>query len=378
MTEPLIIGAGEADYSVRPPTAKTTERFVREAVQRALADAGLEPRDVDGFGFSSFTSAPDAAIDVAWKLGLRVRWLAQDTTGGCCGINLLRHATRAVEAGDAENVLLVAGDRVLNREFIRLTDGYNKATRDHLATLPNDGPNTLFSFVTQRHMERHSLAREDYGQVSVAQRRWATKNPGAVYRTPLSLEEYLAAPAVAPPLGRYDCPRALSGADAIVLSARPPRGRPASRVRAIAALMNPDDQAGDGLTTGLAEVADDLWREARARPEDVDVTAIYDDYPVMVLIQATDIGLAPGGQPGALVERIAAGMPLNTSGGMLSAGQAGAAGGFHGLVEVVRQLHGQAGDRQVGDAALGLVTGYGMVLYRHGACANAAVLERAR
>jgi acetyl-CoA acetyltransferase len=105
----------------------------------------------------------------------------------------------------------------------------------------------------------------------------------------------------------------------------------------------------------------------------MDVVAVYDDYPCVVLVQLEDLGF---GAPDALLDAIAEGeLALNTSGGQLSAGQAGAAGGLHGLVEAVEQLRGRGGARQVAGARLALVTGYGMVAYRHGACANAVVLE---
>jgi len=97
----------------------------------------------------------------------------------------------------------------------------------------------------------------------------------------------------------------------------------------------------------------------------------------MVAVQAADLGLIADGDVRRWLHRrvLADGWPLNTSGGQLSAGQAGAAGGMHGLVEAVRQLHGRAGERQL-DCRLALVCGYGMVLYRHGACHIAALLER--
>src|SRR5436190_2010753 len=95
--------------------------------------------------------------------------------------------------------LEVAGVR--REEVDGLGDGYNRATRDHLAPIPVDGPNTVFALLTQRHMAATGLAREDYGRLVVAQRAWATGNPLAVYREPLTLEDYLAAPVVAEPLG---------------------------------------------------------------------------------------------------------------------------------------------------------------------------------
>ena len=222
-------------------------------------------------------------------------------------------------------------------------------------------------------MDQRGLTREDYGRLVVAQRRWASMNPGAVYRSPLTIEEYLEAPVVAEPLHRLDCVPVVSGADALVVSAA---GR-GVKVRALRASYNYDGQRGDGLRTGLAEIAEDLWRDAGVGPEDVDVVSVYDDYPAMAVTQLVDLGFVPDGDiPGFLRRRVEEErFPLNTSGGQLSAGQAGCAGGMIGLVEAVTQLRGHAGERQVDNARLAVVSGYGMVLYRYGGCANAVVLE---
>jgi acetyl-CoA acetyltransferase len=376
----VIAGGAEAPYTRSPGPETTTESLLVEASLAAIADAGLRRDDVDGLGVTSFTLAPDHAIDLAWRLGMRVRWLMEDTNGGAAGVNLLQHAIRAIESGDASTIVLVGGDRMLNREFIALSDGYNKAIRDHVAPIPADGPNTMFSAITQRHMDAHGLSRQDYGRVALAQRRWAALNPGAVYRTPLSMEEYLQAPPVAPPLGRYDCVPVVSGADAVVVTDRSLADGPAVAVRSIRAMHNEDQQEGDGIRTGLATVARDLWEEAATGPGEVDLACIYDDYPVMVLVQAADLGLVPNDDLQRFVRRRLAeeAWPLNTSGGQLSAGQAGAAAGLHGLVEACAQLRWRAGARQVEGARKAVVTGYGMVLYRYGACANATILERAQ
>jgi acetyl-CoA acetyltransferase len=373
VTIAAIVAAHEEPYARR--TSRTTEQLLAAAVQGALDAAGLGPGDVDGLGVSSFSLAPDHAIDLAWRLGLRLDWIMQDPHGGASGINLLLHAVRAIEAGDARVVVLVAGDHLDRAAFARLTATYNRATAESLAPLPLRGPNALFAMLTQRHAAAHGLVDADYAQVPLAQRRWAARNPGAVYRSPLSLSEYLDAPVVAAPLRRYDCVPVVTGADALVLTG----GGRGVRVRAVASRHNPDGQDGDGLVTGLAQVADRLWTEAGVAPEEIDLACVYDDYPVMALAQLADLGCVPGGDlHGFLHGRLARdGWPLNPSGGQLSAGQAGAAGGMHGLVEAVLQLSGRAGERQVERARLALVTGYGMVLYRYGACANAVVLEGA-
>jgi acetyl-CoA acetyltransferase len=289
---------------------------------------------------------------------------------------MLQHARRAVEAGDARHVLVVAGDVLDSAAFVRLVDEYNSATRDHLARIPIGGPNTLFALLTQRHMEANDLERSDYGWVAIAQRQWAMLNPVAVFRGPLTIEDYLAAPLIADPLCRFDCVPVVSGADAVVVSQAGPAYAGAVRIRTIRALHNADQQEGDGLSTGLRDVANALWSEAGCEPLDVDVAAIYDDYPAMVLVQLQDLGFVEGSVRSFIADALRPRrLPVNTSGGQLSAGQAGAAGGLHGIVEVATQLRGRAGDRQVHGARLGLVSGYGMVAYRYGACANAAVLE---
>jgi acetyl-CoA acetyltransferase len=372
----LIAGVAELQYARRP--GPETLALLATVAREALRDAQLEPGDVDGLAVASFTLAPDHAADVAWRLGLRLRWLMEDTNGGASGLNMLQHAERAVESGDAEVVLVVAADRFGEGDFGRLAVGYNTATRDHLAPIPHGGPNALFALLTQRHMRVSGLGRETYGRLVVAQRQWASLNPAAVYRTPLTLEEYLAAPIVAEPLGLYDCVPIVSGADAVVVAAEPRVRMQPVEVGALIAAYNADQQQGDGLRTGLDEAAGGLWSEAGLGPENVDVLSVYDDYPAMVLVQLADLGFTRDRELAGFVdEQIATcRLPLNTSGGQLSAGQAGAAGGLHGLVEAVRQLRGRAGDRQVEGARVALVTGYGMVAYRYGACANAVVLRR--
>ncbi len=371
----VIVGAARSPYTRHPPEGTTTETVLAEAFVRVLEATGIRREEVDGLGVASFTLAPDRAVDLAWKLGLRPRWLMDDGNGGASGIQLVQHAMRALDAGDAETVVLLSGDHFTRDDFKRLVDEYNRVTARYLAPIPHAGPNALFAMLTRQQMERHGLERADYGRMAVAQRRWAGLNPDAVYRDPITLEDYLAAPVVVEPLHRLDCVPVVTGADALVLRAR----GEGVRVRALRALHNWDGQEGDGLTTGIAAIADDLWRDAEAGPQDMDVISVYDDYPAMALAQLADLGYAPDGDLRGLLRRLdEENLPVNTSGGQLSAGQAGTAGGTIGLVEAVVQLLGQAGPRQVEGARLAVVTGYGMVLYRYGACANAVVLEGPR
>jgi acetyl-CoA acetyltransferase len=230
-------------------------------------------------------------------------------------------------------------------------------------------------------MKKFGLEKSDYGHVAIAQRTWAAGNPFAVYRAPMTMQEYLAAPMVADPLSRYDCVPVVAGAQAIVVAHpdRCPRGRNPVRVRAHRARFNYDNQGGDGLQTGIATFTRELWQEAGVRPEDIDVASIYDDYPAIVLAQLNDLGLVPDHDLRRFARRDIGErrFPVNTWGGMLSAGQPGGpAGGLNGISEAVLQLQHRAGERQVKDARLAVATGYGMTMYRYGGTAAAAILER--
>lgn len=376
-----IIGVGQSAYTRRPQPGQSTHTFIRDAVIAALADAGITARDVQGLAVASFSLAPDTAVDLAWKLGLSLRWLLQDTNGGSSAMNMLGHALRGVDAGAADVILVVGGDATGLAGYGKIAANYNIATRDHLAPLGHGGPNGVYALVASRQIKIHGLDKSDYGQLAIAQREWAAKNPFAVYRTPLTMAEYLAAPMVADPLSRYDCVPVVAGAQAIVVAHpdRAPAGRPGVRVRAHRASFNYDHQEGDGLKTGISTFAAALWDEAGVAPGDIDVASIYDDYPTMVLAQLDDLGMVAGHDLARFCRRDIGErrFPLNTWGGMLSAGQPGGpAGGLNGIAEAVLQLQHRAGERQVDNARLAVATGYGMTMYRYGGTAAAAILER--
>ena len=377
-----IIGVGQSAYTRRPEPGQTVHTFIRDAVVAALKDAEIAPTDVDGMAVASFSLAPDTAVDLAWRLSLSLKWLLQDTNGGSSAMNMLGHAIRGVESGAASVILVVGGDATGLAGYGKVAANFNIATREHLAPLGHGGPNGVYALVTSRQMKQYGLEKSDYGHIAVAQRAWAARNPFAVYRTPMTMDEYLAAPLVADPLSRYDCVPVVAGAQAIVIAHpdRVPKGRAPVRVRAHRASFNYDNQAGDGLQTGISTFATQLWQAAGVRPDDIDVASLYDDYPTMVLAQANDLGLAPGNDLQRFA-RVTVGeqrFPLNTWGGMLSAGQpGGSAGGLNGISEAVLQLQHRAGERQVKDARLAVTSGYGMTMYRYGGTAAAAVLERA-
>jgi len=268
MTNATIIGVGQSAYTRHPQPGQTTHTFIRDAVVAALKDAQVDGREVDGMAVASFSLAPDAAVDLAWKLGLKLRWLIQDTNGGSSAMNMLGHALRGVETRAASVILVVAGDATGLDGYAKVATNFNVATRDHLAPLGHGGPNGVYALVAARQMKKYGLEKSDYGRLAVAQRRWAALNPYAVYRAPLTIEEYLLAPMVADPLCRYDCVPVVAGAQAMIVTYpdRCPPGRSPVRVRAMRTSFNHDNQEGDGLQTGISTFAAHLWKAAGVAP----------------------------------------------------------------------------------------------------------------
>jgi acetyl-CoA acetyltransferase len=379
--QPAIIGFAEKKNTRQLEPGADVYTYLRDVIAAALRDAGLMPADVDGLGVFSFYMGPDKAVDLAFRLGLKLNWVVEATHGGASAINTLGHALRALDAGAAKVIVVVAGDvRGFGPSRAPGMASYSRSRRDYLVPLGYGGPNSLFAMLTQRQMQAHGLTREDYGRVVIAQRAWAAGSANATYRSPLTMEEYLAAEPVADPLTRFDCPPACSGASALVLAAadRCPRGRAPIHIRAIRECYNYDNHEGDGLRTGLSTIAADLWNAAGVGPGDMHLANLYDDYPAMILAQLNDLKIIPDGDlKGFIRDKIATReFPVNTSGGLLSGGQAGGAGAQLGTVEMVRQLQHRAGDNQVTSARFGVSTGYGQVIYRYGAAAAAAVFER--
>ncbi len=229
----------------------------------------------------------------------------------------------AVETGAAETVLILGGDATGLAGYAKVAANYNTATQKHLSPLGHGGPNGVYALVASRQIKKYGLEKSDYGHIAVAQRQWAAKNPYAVYRTPLTMEEYLAAPLVADPLSRYDCVPVVAGAQAIIVARpdRAPKGRPGVRVRAHRAqLTTTTTRRATGCRPASARSPRSCGRRPACGRTTSTSPAIYDDYPTMVLAQANDLGLIPGNDLARFC-RVTIGekrFPVNTWGGMLS------------------------------------------------------------
>ena len=172
-----IIGVGQSAYTRRPEPGQAALHFMRDAVVAALADAGVNAKDVQGMAVASFSLAPDSAVDLAWKLGLSLRWLSQDTNGGSSGMSMLGNALRTVETGAADVVLVLGGDATGLAGYAKVAANYNTATQKHLSPLGHGGPNGVYALVASRQIKKYGLEKSDYGHIAIAQREWAAKNP---------------------------------------------------------------------------------------------------------------------------------------------------------------------------------------------------------
>ncbi|HEX7248780.1 MAG TPA: thiolase family protein [Burkholderiales bacterium] len=365
-------------YSIR-----AAHWWLARAFDSLLKKTKLKKDDVDGLTVSSFTLAPDTAIGLTQHLGLSPRWLDHIPLGGASGVVAVRRAARAVQAGDADIVACIGADTNHVDSFRLTLANFSQFARDAVYPYGAGGPNASFAFLTAHYMKQHGATREDFGKLCVAQRANALKFESALFKKPLSMDEYLAARPIAEPLHLFDCVMPCAGADAfLVLTEAKAKALRLPYVHLKATIERHNAFATDPvqMRAGWALDRDDLYAQAGVGPKDIDFVETYDDYPVISLMQIEDLGFCAKGEGPAFVRKHTfthhGSFPLNTSGGQLSVGQAGAAGGFLGMVEAIRQLTGEAGARAVKDAKLGLVSGFGMINYDRGLGSGAAVLQK--
>lgn len=373
------------------PVSVPYQRYSIDAAHHWIAQAlrgtlqsGLRKDDLDGFCVASFTLFPDTAVGLTQHLGLCPRWLDHIPMGGASGIVALRRAARAVQAGDAEIVACVAGDTNHIDSFRSLLSSFSRFAMDASYPYGYGGPNASFALLTDRYMTLYGAERADFGRLCVAQRANALRYPHAVMKKPLTLDDYLRARPIADPLALFDCVMPVAGAEAFLVmtedeAAR--RGLPAVRITSAIERHNAFAEDPIQLRGGWEMDRDQLYDMAQCAPGDMDLLQTYDDYPVISMMQIEDLGFAEKGAGPDFIRNkdltVTGDFPHNTNGGQLSAGQAGAAGGFIGLVEAIRQVSGIAGPTQVAGARRGLVSGFGMINFDRGLCSGAAILEAA-
>ena len=352
---------GRADHS-------TPYALVAQAARRALADAGLQPADVDGLCSTGLGIMPP--IEVGEYMGLRPRWVDSTGVGGASWEVMAAHAADAISAGHADVVLLSYGStaRADLRRGLR-TASLDWGSRGPLQWEAPYGHTLIskYAMAARRHMHEYGTTIEQLAEIAVSARFNAASNPEAYYRDPITIEDVVSGPMMADPFTKLQCCIRSDGGAAAVLVAE---DRVADLPKAPVWVLGTGEHTThmsisqwDDFTTGPAAVSGRLaFERAGMTPADIDVCELYDAFTYMLLITLEDLGFCPKGEGGPFVEdgrlRLGGALPTNTDGGGLSACHPGQRGLFL-IVEAVRQLRGEAGPRQVAGAETACVSGTG-------------------
>lgn len=369
--------------------SKTSEHsaswYIGSVLREMIAAAGITKNDVDGLAISSFSLAPDSVSFLTQHYDMTLRWLEQLPFGGASGILAMRRAARAVQHGDADIVACIGGDTAAQGSFRDLVADFSSFSNSASYPYGSGGPNTAFALITRHYMDTFGATREDFGRLAVSQRYNAQHFTGALLGDkPLSMQDYLAARSICTPLHLFDCVMPCAGGEGFLLmSEERARALDLPFVTILAADERhnafPDDPMQ--LRGGWPLFVEQLYADAGVTTDDIDLLQTYDDYPVISMLQLEGLGFCEIGKGADYVRATdlrfdGAGLPHNTSGGQLSNGQAGAAAGYLGLVESLRQLTGNALCNQVPGAKHAMVSGYGMINYDRGLCSAATILAR--
>lgn len=364
-----IVGVGTAGCGEAPGYSDI--ELLALAAQAAVADAGLSLRDIDGLATANLNAAM-WPLNVAEYLGLRPRFVEGTNVGGAAFVTQMQMAAHALLAGECNAVLVCYGSAQKTATMARRE---RLAARSLLDPFPFEAPYEPFippsgyALMASRHMHQYGTTRRQLAEVAVAARRWAQLNPEAYAREPLSIEDVLASRMVSTPLSALDCCLVTDGGGAFVMT-RADRVRdlpqpPVHLLSCATAVWHRQISSMTDLTvTPARESGARAFAAAGLTPRDVDVVQLYDAFTINTLLFLEDLGFCPKGEGGRFVEdgAIAPGgtLPVNTNGGGLSCVHPNMYGTFE-VIEAVRQLRGQAGDRQVAGAQVALVHGNGGV-----------------
>ena len=358
-----IVGAATAGIGWE--SRQNVAEIMAEAAHRALADAGLSVRDVDGlFAVTPYYWMP--SVTLADQLGIQPKVTDSTNIGGASVVAHVGHAVRAIVSGQCE-VAVIAYASTQRSDAGKLVTGADilPYERPYGPLFPISG----YAMVTQRHMHECGTTREQLAKVTVAASEWAALNPEALKREPVTVADVLASPLVSDPLRKLDICLVTDGGGAIVLTAAD-RAKKSGR-RAVNVLGTGESHSHCYMTNMRSFIETAGVQSGRAAfemaglgPKDIDVVQIYDAFTIMVVLGLEDLGFCRKGEGGAMVERgIGPGskLPVNTTGGGLRYCHPGMFGIFL-LVEAVRQLRYECGKRQVANARTALAHGFGGVL----------------
>jgi acetyl-CoA acetyltransferase len=363
-----IVGAAESDEVGKLP-GKTALALHAEGARNALADAGLTAKDVDAV----LSTGRQTANDVPEYLGIRPRYMDNTQMGGCSFIAHLQHALGILDAGVAEVVLITHGESGYSRAGMGGGDRFAADTPPGQYEMPFGigGPATRYALAATRHMHEYGTTREQMAAVAVATRRWASLNPRAMMREPITVEDVLATRPIAWPFNLLDCCLVTDGGGALVVT---------SADRAKDCAKKPVWVLGTGEATCHSIIsqmprfhvwdagvmaAERAWAMSGVKHSEIDLTMIYDAFTIVPILGLEALGFCKPGEGGPFVEslRTAPGgdFPMNTNGGGLSYTHTGMYGMFL-LIEAVRQLRGECGERQVEGAKTAVCHGTGGIL----------------
>ncbi|MDB5970246.1 MAG: thiolase [Hydrocarboniphaga sp.] len=359
-----IVGA--ATFGVgKSPGFDSMDLTIRASLL-ALADAGMELKEVDAL----FIAQPQdtlAGLSFAEALGLQPKITDCNRSGGSGFMLQLEHAALALHAGYCDVALIAYGSNQASASGALVQTSKNAFWDAQYKPLR---PISAYALAAARHMHQYGTTKRQLAEVAVAARRWAQLNPEAVMRDPLSVDEVVSARMISDPLGLRDCCLVTDGAAAIVMTraerARDTAKKPVYALASASTVTHADISSMPDLTvTGAVESGARAYAQAGVKPADIDVVQVYDAFTINTILFLEDLGFCAKGEGGRFVESgaIAPGgsLPVNTSGGGLSYCHPGMFGLFT-LVESVRQLRGECGERQVADAGLALAHGNGGLL----------------
>ncbi|WP_209121003.1 thiolase [Alkalihalobacillus sp. BA299] len=366
-----IAGVGYTELSKN--SGRTVLNLASEACKRAVADAGINLKDIDGVLSYSVLNDSVSSEAVATALGLpQLNYLLNLNTGGQAPSYLVMLAAMAIEAGLAENVLVF---RALNGRSGKRIGGMQVAGeaaqfRDPIGYI---GQPAYMGMWGRRFMIETGATYEDLAAVAIAQRKYAELNERAVIRKPLTMDDYLESPWIVDPFRKADCTTEVDGACAVLVTslanARQMKQPPAVIEGAAyvsgerPGLDMSDDLLWDNLAINYTKLlSDQLWKSAGLGPKDVDFAEIYDCFSSVVLIGLEGLGLTGYGESGEFVRAGETGLhgqlPVNTNGGLLCEGYLH---GMNTVAEAVLQIQGRGEQRQVPKANVGVVTSSGQV-----------------
>lgn len=364
--------AGVATFGCGEATGFTEMEVLARAAHAAVADAGLKMSDIDGLCTASVLSTM-WPMPVTEYLGINPRYINGTMLGGSSFVAHLLPAMMALQSGQCNAVLVCYGSTQRTSTFGRAEIAQARRVMDpqpYETPYAPMQPLSAYALATRRHMHEYGTTRRQLAEVAVAARAWAQRNPEAFMRDPLSIEEVLKARMVSDPLSVRDCCLVTDGGGAFVLvradRARDLPQKPVYVLGNATANWNRQISSMHDLTvTAASQSGREAFAMAGLTPADMNVVQLYDAFTINTLLFLEDLGFCKKGEGGAFVEggAIAPGgrLAVNTNGGGLSCTHPGMYGIFT-LIEAVRQLRGEGGDRQVAGATTALAHGNGGTL----------------